>query len=196
MAAPIVAGTVALMLAGEPEADAEPGQGDHRVHGAGLPLRRADAGRRLPEHQGRRRPREVPQGAGGRAAAIRRTRRGAADPLGQPQARSNGVIKPAGSAWALNTVWGAAADGEGDNIVWGTTCDVTTDCDNIVWGTAATSTATTSCGARSADQRRRQHRVGHGRLRRRGECDNIVWGTACGGGDCDNIVWGTSAGEA
>ena len=47
----------------------------------------------------------------------------------------NGVIKPAGSAWALNTVWGAARDGEGDNIVWGTAC-VTAECDNIVWGTA------------------------------------------------------------
>ena len=35
-------------------------------------------------------------------------------------------------------------------------------------------------------RRRRQHRLGH---RRRG--DNIVWGTDCGGADCDNIVWGT-----
>ncbi len=36
----------------------------------------------------------------------------------------------------------------------------TADGDNIVWGTA-------------------------------GDGDNIVWGTDCGGADCDNIVWGT-----
>src|SRR6185436_14438507 len=46
-----------------------------------------------------------------------------------------GVIKPAGSAWALNVVWGASVDFDGDNIVWGTACG-DADCDNVVWGTA------------------------------------------------------------
>ena len=36
MASPVVAGTVALMLQANPNADAEPGQGDHPVHRAGL----------------------------------------------------------------------------------------------------------------------------------------------------------------
>ena len=48
MAAPVVTGTVALMLAGQSDADAEPRQGDSPVHGAGVhpgynPLRRAPA---------------------------------------------------------------------------------------------------------------------------------------------------------
>ncbi|HYM22694.1 MAG TPA: S8 family peptidase, partial [Vicinamibacterales bacterium] len=48
---------------------------------------------------------------------------------------SGGYINPATNAWATNVVWGTAQTLEtsGDNIVWGTTCS---DCDNVVWGTA------------------------------------------------------------
>ena len=35
----------------------------------------------------------------------------------------------------------------------------------------------------------RQHRLGH----RARDGDNIVWGTDCGGADCDKIVWGAAA---
>src|SRR5260221_12702815 len=48
----------------------------------------------------------------------------------------HGVIRPNGSAWGLNVVWGAAADPEGDNIVWGTAC-ATSEGAKIVWGTEA-----------------------------------------------------------
>jgi serine protease AprX len=85
---------------------------------------------------------------------------------------SGGFINPTANAWANNIVWGTAktagttglnivwgtARGD-DNIVWGTADGL----DNIVWGTA------------------------------RGD-DNIVWGTDCGGADCDNVVWGTADG--
>ena len=84
---------------------------------------------------------------------------------------SGGYIMPNANAWASNIVWGTAktlADG-GDNIVWGTDC---ADCDNIVWGTASDS-----------------DNVVWGTS---GDSDNVVWGTDCGGGDCDNIVWGTA----
>jgi len=107
-----------------------------------------------------------------------------------------GVIKPAGNAWKLGTTWGAAEEcsstnpDECDNIVWGTECD-TDDCDNIVWGNSLIDTGalgsfsdegdnivwgTTQCGENVSPD----------------ECDNIVWGTACDDDECDNIVWGTS----
>jgi serine protease AprX len=93
---------------------------------------------------------------------------------------SDGLLRPSANAFSLTTTWGAVrtssnetvvlgtdcVGGDCDNIVWGTDC-VGADCDNIVWGTDCV-------GA---------------------DCDNIVWGTACGGTDCDNIVWGTSGAD-
>ena len=85
----------------------------------------------------------------------------------------HGFIKPSANAWANNVVWGTAKTlgMDGDNIVWGTMADgdnivwgTMADGDNIVWGTMA-------------------------------DGDNIVWGTDCGGADCDNVVWGTSDGD-
>ncbi len=81
---------------------------------------------------------------------------------------SGGVPIPTANAFALGTTWGVASTDAGDNIVWGTARDG----DNIVWGTA-----------RDGDN------IVWGTAR--GD-DNIVWGTSCGGGDCDNIVWGTA----
>jgi serine protease AprX len=85
---------------------------------------------------------------------------------------TGGNIDPAANAWTNNIVWGTAKTGGttglnivwgtargDDNIVWGTADGL----DNIVWGTA------------------------------RGD-DNIVWGTDCGGADCDNVVWGVADG--
>jgi len=83
------------------------------------------------------------------------------------QLLSGGVILPTGNAWALNTTWGVAKASSGDNIVWGTEGSGdnivwgTENGDNIVWGTA-------------------------------GDGDNIVWGTD---GSGDNIVWGTEGGD-
>jgi serine protease AprX len=112
---------------------------------------------------------------------------------------SRGVIKPAGSAWALNTVWGAATDGEGDNIVWGTACSSDL-CDNIVWGTAEMDADNIVWGTfdREGDNivwgtaDGEGDNIVWGTACGDGECDNIVWGTECGGSDCDNIVWGTA----
>jgi serine protease AprX len=87
-----------------------------------------------------------------------------------------GAIWPGGSAWSLGTVWGAVPEEDGDNIVWGTLCP-TEDCDNIVWGTF--DDGFNIVWGTNEDG------------------DNIVWGTACAdrdgaGEDCDNIVWGTN----
>jgi serine protease AprX len=94
-----------------------------------------------------------------------------------------GFIKPSANAWGLNVVWGSARTSDtGDNIVWGSACALgdcgdnivwgTTDADNIVWGTSLVG-----------------DNIVWGTV---GDGDNIVWGTDCGGADCDNIVWGTA----
>ncbi|HEU4938491.1 MAG TPA: S8 family peptidase [Vicinamibacterales bacterium] len=87
-----------------------------------------------------------------------------------------GVLRPDANAWRLDVTWGAATTGEGDAIVWGTVCTESDACgtikgslpdeDNIVWGTS------------SAEE------------------DNIVWGTTCGGNDCSDTVWGSGCDES
>lgn len=117
---------------------------------------------------------------------------------------SHGVIKPAGTAWATTTTWGTAALADGENIVWGTQCGL--DCENIVWGTAAMDDENIVWGTFSSDD----ENIVWGTLdvenivwgtSAEGENivwgtsedgENIVWGTDCGGADCENIVWGTS----
>ena len=77
-----------------------------------------------------------------------------------------GQLRADANAWRTDVTWGSAQAPEGTGIVLGTSGDG--EGDNIVWGT--------TCGE--------------------GECDNIVWGTECGGADCDNIVWGTTCDAA
>jgi hypothetical protein len=95
-----------------------------------------------------------------------------------------GFIKPTANAWANNIVWGTAKTlgMDGDNIVWGTMADgdnivwgTYNDGDNIVWGTMADGDNIVWGTARDGD--------------------NIVWGTDCGGADCDNVVWGAADGD-
>ncbi len=94
---------------------------------------------------------------------------------------SGGYLRPDANAWALNIVWGTAMTlgDSGDNIVWGTQCS---DCDNIVWGTMDGDNIVWGT-YRDGDN------IVWGTMAKDG--DNIVWGTDCGGADCDNIVWGT-----
>jgi serine protease AprX len=110
---------------------------------------------------------------------------------------TNGIIKPAANAWASNIVWGAARTlgDTGDNIVWGTACGG--DCgDNIVWGTASngdnivwgTAGGDNIVWGTASDG----DNIVWGTA---SDGDNIVWGTSCGGADCDNIVWGTAGGD-
>jgi serine protease AprX len=102
-----------------------------------------------------------------------------------------GYINPKGNAWKNSTVWGYAKtlDDQGDNIVWGT---MSGD-DNIVWGTADEYGDNIVWGT-SADDNIVWGTSGDDNIvwgTMSGD-DNIVWGTDCGGADCDNIVWGTS----
>jgi serine protease AprX len=86
---------------------------------------------------------------------------------------SGGAIKSTANAWATNIVWGTALTGgtTGFNIVWGTARGD----DNIVWGTA-NGDDNIVWGTADGD-------------------DNIVWGTDCGGADCDLVVWGSASGD-
>ena len=109
---------------------------------------------------------------------------------------SGGYLNPRANAWLPTTTWGAAKtlDDTGDNIVWGTDCGG--DCDNIVWGTADDTgdnivwgTAVDPLGAKIVwGTEDLGDNIVWGTA---ADDDNIVWGTDCGGGDCDNIVWGT-----
>ena len=87
---------------------------------------------------------------------------------------SGGYLDPAANAWATNIVWGMS---RGDNIVWGMACGA---CDNIVWGMSRGDNIVWGM-ARDGDN------IVWGMSRG----DNIVWGMDCGGYDCADVVWGS-----
>ncbi|HJZ77819.1 MAG TPA: S8 family peptidase [Vicinamibacterales bacterium] len=98
---------------------------------------------------------------------------------------TGGIMKPSANAWSNTVVWGSAktmAD-SGDNIVWGS---MALDGDNIVWGSADSGDNIVWGTAWVGDNIVWGTSDGG---------DNIVWGSDCGGADCDNTVWGTSDGD-
>ena len=191
MAAPVVAGTVALMLQANPNltpnlvkailqftAQEYPGY-DALTQGTGFLNARGAV--QLAEYFATTQP-------GQRLSVDERMEQ--ADFLGQ-QARRGGVLTPGGTAWGRRRLGLDARTGDGDNIVWGDELP-RRPCDNIVWGnnivgaattttssgatatttsSGATPVTTTSSGATAADD------------------DNIVWGNS---DDDDNIVWGNA----
>jgi serine protease AprX len=105
---------------------------------------------------------------------------------------TGGTVRPNGNAWKLSTVWGSALDAVGDNIVWGTLFGQ--DRDNIVWGTADLLTNIVWGTFSTADNIvwgtfRSGDNIVWGTF---SAADNIVWGTDCAGADCLDVVWGTS----
>jgi serine protease AprX len=107
-----------------------------------------------------------------------------------------GVIRSNANAFQLGTTWGAAFDLDGDNIVWGTLFGADTDNivwgtfdylgeDNIVWGTLFDAAGDNIVWGTMVDG----DNIVWGTFE---TAENIVWGTDCGGWDCDNIVWGTA----
>jgi subtilisin family serine protease len=112
---------------------------------------------------------------------------------------SDGVIKPNAPAWKTGVVWGAAKTAAGANIAWGTLCKNSCNNavwgsfdseDNIVWGTASASEDNIVWGtfAEMSDDN-----VVWGTMAQ--DEDNIVWGTDCGGANCANVIWGTAVSE-
>ncbi|MGE3959552.1 MAG: S8 family peptidase [Vicinamibacterales bacterium] len=126
---------------------------------------------------------------------------------------TGGYINPLANAWATNIVWGTAVTSPenivwgtantAENIVWGTLCG-DENCSNIVWGTADTTGANIVWGTAenivwgttTADNivwgTAGAENIVWGTS---GDSQNIVWGTACGGDNCFNIVWGTTTAD-
>jgi serine protease AprX len=107
----------------------------------------------------------------------------------------HGYINPLGNAWRTSVIWGSAKTlgDTGDNIVWGTDCP-NSNCDNIVWGTGDDTGDNIVWGTAVLDDNIVWGTafLGDNIVWGTADSDNIVWGTDCGGADCDNIVWGTA----
>jgi subtilisin family serine protease len=178
MAAPVVAGTVALMIEANPgltpnavkallQYTAELRQGEHLLaQGAGL-LNASGAVRmaRFFAAPDRRPPApQIDRIAGETIVWSRHIVWGNVRVDG-------GVPLPGSNAWALDVTWGAERTPDGKTVTWGVNYD-----DNIVWSTyddnIVWSTSDDNIVWSTAD-------------------DNIVWSTA----DADNIVWSTSSGD-
>jgi serine protease AprX len=102
---------------------------------------------------------------------------------------SGGVLDPSASAFALGTTWGVAHTSDGENIIWGTTCEG--GCDNIIWGTSGSDNV---LWGTDGDDNIIWGTGDEGEniiWGTDGPDANIIWGTDCGGADCDNIIWGT-----
>ena len=109
---------------------------------------------------------------------------------------AGGVIRPNANAFEATTVWGSMFDASGDNIVWGTLFAGDDDnivwgtldfLDNIVWGTVLDTNGDNIVWGTFLDG----DNIVWGTLL--GD-DNIVWGTDCGGANCTDVVWGSSLG--
>ena len=178
MAAPVVSGTIALMMQANPsltpnmakailQFTAQRSSGDDALtQGAGFVnaegavklaryFKTAKAGDKL--HLQTKWSKQINWGshrlAGGFPMPTGGERVRARDGLGGGLATATATTS-SGARCVTTTTSSGARSQTTDNIVWGTWSDG----DNIVWGT---------------------------------DSDNIVWGTDCGGADCDNIVWGT-----
>ena len=127
-----------------------------------------------------------------------------------------GVITPGGTAWDGDIVWGSFP--RGTNIVWGENC-LDSSCDNIVWGNNIVwgdAADDNIVWGNAADDNIVWGNTdgdnivwGNGNddniVWGNGDVDNIVWGNSaddnivwgndCGGENCDNIVWGNSDGD-
>jgi hypothetical protein len=93
------------------------------------------------------------------------------------------ILMNGANAWGTNVVWGNAQTDQGDNIVWGNVCGGG-NCTDVVWGALAGDDNIVWGNTVDGDN------IVWGNLI---FDDNIVWGNACGGGDCDNIVWGNAS---
>ncbi len=213
MAAPVVAGTVALLLEANP----------HLTPNAVKAILQYTA-EVLPD-QG-----PLQQGAGlvNARGAVRLARYFARPDLGFPEQRdaiagdtvawarhviwgnyriTGGVPLPGSNAWASNLTWGAMTTSTGapvvwgaqsdDNIVWSTAAD-----DNIVWSTAAGDNIVWSTAGALDDNIVWSTREDENIVWSTAADDNIVWSTAvvqnvvwgtdCGGRNCQRVLWGST----
>jgi serine protease AprX len=103
---------------------------------------------------------------------------------------SGGYINPTANAWATGVMWGTARALDGDNIIWGTDCP-DASCDNIIWGTDDADNIIWGTNFIDDNIIWGTHFIDDNIIWGTDDADNIIWGTDCGGADCDNIIWGT-----
>src|SRR5262249_45212088 len=113
------------------------------------------------------------------------------------QLLKGGYLSPRGNAWGTNVVWGAVKDPAGHNIMWGADCP-DDSCDNIVWGNQDGESGDNIDWGKTADAGNVVwgdscldllcDNIVWGQAA--SDADNIVWGNDCAGADCDNVVWG------
>ena len=115
---------------------------------------------------------------------------------------SGGLLTADANAWPLGVVWGAATDPSGAPIGWGVTCQsdcdtaspqwtawqttawgTSTDGDTVVWGTSSGDGDTVVWGTSSSDG----DTVVWGTSSSDG--DTVVWGTTCSDSSCEPVVW-------
>jgi len=91
-----------------------------------------------------------------------------------------GYLTSDANAWSTSIVWGGAMTPGGQNIAWGIICS-TADCGTGggVWSTWGTTCSDVSCGTVV---------WGHE------NSENVVWGSTCGGADCQGTSWSTTDG--
>jgi serine protease AprX len=85
------------------------------------------------------------------------------------------------AAWATAVTWGDVTTPGGQNVAWGVICHPAADCQIgsgswTVWGTSCSDA---NCGT-----------VQWGDA----PADNVVWGSTCGGADCQGTSWSASTG--
>jgi serine protease AprX len=82
-----------------------------------------------------------------------------------------GRLNPEGNAWRTDVTWGASTTGDGSPITWGAACSGG-ECDNVIRSSVAIDSPIwdTGCGEAS--------------------CAGVVWGNSTEG-NAANIVWGT-----
>ena len=104
-----------------------------------------------------------------------------------------GVPLPGSNAWALGVTWGAEASRAGQPIVWGVKADdnivwSTRHDDNIVWSTRHDDNIVWS--TRHDDNIVWSTRHDDNIVWSTRHDDNIVWSTDCGGANCEGVIWG------
>jgi serine protease AprX len=107
---------------------------------------------------------------------------------------TGGLLRPTANAYRLGVVWGAGQTPQGENVVWGSECGDAT-CDNVLWGSDPVPGAVDNIvwGSSCADATCDNMVWGSSNTNAQGdEDDNIVWGSDCGGADCDQVVWGSN----
>jgi serine protease AprX len=203
MSAPVVAGTVALMLQANPllspnlvkamlqfSAQEYPGY-DALTQGAGFLNARGAV--RLAEYFRTGQPGSAYPAMTGWSRQI----------FWGNKRVTGGVLTPGGTAWLNCVVWGDRRTPAGQNIVWGDNCH-DSSCDNIVWGNnivwGDAAGDNIVWGDQGDDNIVWGNSDGDNIVWGNGESDNIVWGNSgvdnivwgddCGGENCDHIVWG------